>query len=364
MRGGLLLVCLTACRFHFDPVVGDGGDDGDPTGEAAVVSGVQVPLSTTGTCTAVAWSGDRAGVVWREAEAAVWFATVDTTGTVLDAPFAIGTGLNVPDCPAIAWTEGQFLVAIDTGPSLADVQLTAVSGTSASSLMNVSADSGLSLFSEVAYHAGNAMVAWQNNDAAQDVVVRRVTPTGTIVAATLTASGLATANGLPSITWDGTAFSVFWIATSGQIHSRVFPLSGGAMVEQVLTVLGAANEVVSAWNGGGDVMLAWPDLTRSSVSVARMMGGAVVAGPTTTPALNAVRLDAVWTGSRFGVVYLQTGGPVEFRLAQFNADTSFIDDTPIFNASTNAASSLAWAGDRYVMAVDNNPGVLVTFVMP
>jgi len=374
VRGGLLLLWLTACRFHFDPSSGgDAGDptgDGDdPTGDGAVITGIQATVSTTGTCAAVAWSGDRAGVVWREGSTEVWFATVDTAGTILDGPIAIGTGLNISNCQALAWTEGQFLVAISAGTNAEDVEATSVAGTAATTFVNVSADSSISLFPEMAYEGGNAIIAWQTRQGARrDIDTRRVTPTGATVQATVTASGLATINNLPSITWDGTAFSAYWVGDDSQIHTRALPLSGTGIGELVLSALGSATaispSVTSAWNGGSDVMLAWPDGTRNNLGVARVSGGSVIAGPTLTPAPTVVSPDAVWTGSRLGVLYLETSGLVQVHLAQFAADTTFIDDTPIVNASTSSDLMLAWAGDRYVAAVDVNGKVIVKFVTP
>lgn len=218
MRAFAILAVLTACRWHFDAVTsGDGGDgDGDfidPTGDATPIAGVQTTLSATGTCAAVAWAGDRAGVVWREGTTDVWFATVAPSGSYVEAPMEIGMGLANLACPAITWAgNARFIVALDT------------------------------------------------------VVV------------------------------DG--------------------------------------------------------------------GGNVTAGPVTHAIMRAEKFDAVWTGSRYGVLYNESYGLVQSHLAQFATDGTLINDVPVVSSRTTTELGLAWTGTQYVAAVESNQGVIVKFIDP
>lgn len=373
MRAAFALLLLTACRLHFDDVATDadpaGVDDAMAADDGAVASGTQVTLSTTGTCVSVAWSGDRAGVVWREGSnpGDVWFATVDTAGTVLDGPFTIGTALANLDCPTIEWTGGQFLVAISSGTlNQRDVDVTAITGTSVSTFINMVTDSADSRTPMIGYLGGNAIVTWQSaQGASTDVMFRRVSPNGTTTFSASTASGAQATNGVPTVAATAATFAMFWVASAG-VHLDNLNLGGAQQGEMALGGLGTAGGRLASAYTGSDIMLAWATgSTNTQLVVTRLaVSGALLAGPTSTPAERAEFPDAVWTGSRLGVLYNETFGLVQTHLAQFDGDGMFINDTPVVSATTNSELSLAWAGDRYVAAVRSNQGVIAKFILP
>lgn len=371
MRGVVGLVCLTACRFGFDTIAagdatngtGDGLGDGF-SDDGAVVGGAERMLSTTGDCGAVAWSGDRAAVVWREA-ANVRYATVDPTASILDGPITLASNLTNLDCPAIAWTGAKFFVTIPYGGSARDIDATTVTGATSTAFVNIVTDSADSRSSSIAVQGTDVAVAWQslrgNN---VDVVVKRTAPDGSSTYNALVAS--SSVSSAPATVFDGTGFRAFWVAAN-QLHANQLALATTTLVgEQILSTLGAANGRPAAASDGASVRLAWTDsLTNTHLVAAHVSStGAVLAGPTSIAAAQAQSPAAVWTGSRLGVAYLETAGLVQVHLSQFAADTSFINDAALANATTTTLPSIAWTGDHYVAAFQTTGGVLVKFVAP
>lgn len=372
MRGLVGLVCLAACRFGFDAIgTGDGGDgsstgDGDP-GDGAVVAGAQRTLSTTGDCASVSWSGDRAGVVWREGTNAR-FATVDVNAALIDGPITVGNGLQNLDCPAIQWTGGQFLVAMSYGSLNArDIDVTTVVGTSPTAFTNIVTDSADSHLVSLAYQSPDVAVAWHSaRGNSTDAWFRHTTAIGGGGNVPVLASGSSALNGAPDIAFNSIGFATFWVADNTTIHTRVLALSGTQPSEQILTALGAATNRVGVAFNGTDIHAAWPDSTTNTQLVVAHIdaSGNAIGTPTKIAAPRATNVHATWTGSQLGVLYYETYGLVQYHLAQFAADTSFINDTPVANAGSSGDLSIAWAGDRYVVAFDSNAGVLVKFVFP
>ena len=340
-------------------------DDSDPTGDGAVVSGTQVTLSTTGTCAAVAWSGDRAGVVWREGTdpGDIRYATVDTAGTILDGPITIGSALSNVGCPAIEWTGGQFLVAIASGGlNSRDVDVTAVTGTSASVFVNVVTDSADSHSPSIVYAAPNAIVAWQSQQGANyDVWIRSVSATGMPSAVGFIASGAASSNGAPDTVAANGEMLATWLG-GGSMRMRT--LSSGELAMSTLSSAGP--NISAAASRATDVLLTYVAATPgTTVYVARVStSGSVLAGPTPYAAAGVFNVDAVWTGSALGVLYAENSGLVQTHLAQFDADGVLINDSAVVSATTTSQVSLAWAGDRYFAAVDSNMGVVVKMFAP
>lgn len=372
--GQLCLIALTACRLHFDATVdgdanGSNASDGDP-GDGAVVAGVQRTLSSTGDCASVAWSGDRAGVVWREGTnpGNVQFATVDAMGALVDGPITIGSVLANLDCPAIAWTGGQFLVAMSYGAlNQRDIDVTSIVGTSASAFSNIVTDSADSRTPVLAFFGSDAAVAWFSvRGASSDTWFRRTTATGGGSYIPILASGSSSINAAPDIAYNGIGFAAFWVADNSTIHSRVLALTGAQPSEQTLSALGAATGRVGVAYNGSNIHAAWADSTTSTQLVVTQIDafGNASAGPTKVAAPRASNVHAVWTGSRLGVLYYETYGLVQYHLAQFAADTTFLDDTPVANAGSSGNLAITWATDRYVIAFDSNGGVTVKYVVP
>lgn len=369
------LLCLTACRLNFDTDAGlgtlngdggGGGDGVDPTGDGAVIAGTEVTLSTTGTCAALAWSGNRAGVVWREGTdpGDVRFATVDTAGTILDGPITIASALANVGCPAIEWTGAQFLVAIASGAlNGRDIAVTAITGTSASTFVNVVTDSADSHSPSIVYAAPNAIVAWQSQQGSNfDVWMRRVDATGAGLAAPFIASGAAASNGAPDTIAANGELIATWLG-GGSMRLRSTAGSGEVAMP---TLSSSGPNVSAAASRGSDVLLAYIAAVPGTILyIGRAStAGSVLAGPVAHGIAGIFNLDAAWTGSAFGVLYAETSGLVQTHLAQFDADGALVNDSPIVNATTTSNVSLAWAGDRYVAAVDSNTGVIVKMFAP
>jgi hypothetical protein len=365
------ILCLAACRLNFDTdagatMNGDGasaGDGVDPTGDGAVVAGTQVTLSTTGTCASVAWSGNRAGVVWREGmdPGDIRYATVNTAGTILDGPITIGSALANVGCPAIEWTGAQFLVAVASGSlNGRDVDVTAITGTSASVFVNVVTDSADSRSPSLVYAAPNAIVSWQSAQGANtDVWIRRVDAIGMSMTVPVIASGAASTNGPPDTVAANGELIAAWLG-GGSMRMR----SVAQANELAMPTLSSAGPLISAAaSRGTDVVLTYVAATPgTTLYVGRVSTtGGVLSGPTPYAAAGIFNVDAAWTGTAFGVLYAENSGLVQTHLAQFDADGAFLGEAAVLNATTTSSVSLVWAGDRYVAAVDSNLGVNVKF---
>jgi hypothetical protein len=343
-------------------VVGDGVD---PTGDGAVVSGTEVMLSTTGTCASVAWSGARAGVVWREGmdPGDIRYATVDTAGTIVDGPITIGSGLSNVGCPAIEWTGGQFLVAMASGSlNGRDVDVTAITGTSASVFVNVVTDSADSRSPTISFAAPNAIVEWQSAQGANfDVWMRPVNATGMPSAAGFIASGAASSNGPPDTVaatgervaaWLGGSMRVRTVASIGEVAIPSFSSSGP--------------NISAVASRGSDLLLTYVAAVPGTILYVGRASttGTVLAGPVAHGIAGIFNIDAAWTGSSLGVLYAENSGLVQTHLAQFDADGALINDNPVVNATTTSALGIVWAGDRYIAAIESNTGVIVKMFAP
>ncbi|MGE5181965.1 MAG: hypothetical protein ACM31C_07875 [Acidobacteriota bacterium] len=370
MRLATLLV-LTACgRIGFAPL-GDGalangdGNGGDGGGDGALAGGVVVPLSSSGSCPAVAWSGSQLGVAWIEGTTGLEFAAYDATGTLIAGPLAVGSGLQNLACPAIAWTGGRFLVAAPSGSlNRREIVVATIAGGVASATTNATNDSGDSVDPSLASDGATAMLGWLDVTGTNyNAYAMALTTAGSPTSGEVRLSALQSDNTAPTISATAGGYAAVWNATGGP---RVVGLDSGATPAGPENVIGGtANGIVaSAWTGS-DLIAAWATSAGDTLATARFAtSGAVTSGPQTFAAMRSQSPALVWTGSAASLVYYETYGLVQYWLAQLDGTGAFVSEVPLANAALSPTSSLVWTGTQLVAGVTTPAGALLHILPP
>lgn len=385
MWGLAIVMVVAACgRFHFDPIgesiTGDGdvddGGDGGGGGDDSSVPGVQTQLSTTGRCADVAWSGFRAGVVWREGgptgTADVMFAAVDATGAVVNGPFAVATALTNVDCPAIAWTGTNFIAAVPSGTlNNRDIAISVLGTTSAGALMTVVADSADSVSPDLTGAMGTVALVWHSKGGANsEVFVRPLASTGGPLSPAVRISGLTSSNGPPAVATRSAGFVVSWAAANGP-HMRLLDSTGIASdVERVLSTGGTPHpndRLGVAQRTDGFFALAWCAFAGNAVTTAVAgLTGTTTQGPfmfsAAASAQPAMVVDSA--SSSIGMLYNETSGLVQLHLATLDASGQVLADVGVASSTTDAHYGIDWTGTQFVIGYDRTMGVYVKFVAP
>lgn len=376
-----LSLLLVGCgRIGFgSALTGDGGgDDAGPPGDGdgdAVDDGpgandVQVRLSSTGDCPAVAWSGTQIGVTWREGgfsgPAIVQFAAFDSGGSMVQGPLAVMASNNM-ECPAIEWSGAQFLVAVSHGPAnRRDIDVVVVNSAGVGATTNVVSDSGDSTAPKLALalDLSTVLLVWRDLQGGNyHVNVRPLTTLGVPTLPAAQASGLVNTNGPPHVTAKPGGFAVAW-AGGLATRLRIYNTSGVATATEVGTASMADDGVPIVWNGA-ELIVAWSELTGNSIFTARFFAsGALSAGPFAfgQDAPDHMALAPTTTGA--ALLFAESSGLVQFHLAYLGSTGEYVNQEPLNNAATDSWSSLVTAGPRLVAGMDNASGAYVRVIEP
>src|SRR5262245_6646256 len=170
-----------------------------------------MPLSATGDCPSIAWTGSELGIAWRDIDA-VWFATTDASAAVVRSPAAVVTGLANLGCPTLAWTGTTFVVAYSSGAlGKGDIDIAAIQETVR--INNIARDAGDSQEPRLRGAENGALLAWLDRTGSNyNVFVRAIDGSGVPIGTVQTPSNNDGSS--PDVAFTGTTFAVAWSANT------------------------------------------------------------------------------------------------------------------------------------------------------
>jgi hypothetical protein len=297
------------------------------TGPGLIGSDQQITShGSTSYYASIAWAGSQFGISWddpRDGDSEVWFARVSASGSKLGGDVRITTNTDDSEETSIAWSGSEFgLVWCDDRDGNLELFFTRVSSGGSELITDVQLTStpspGATYEPSIAWTGSQYGVSWSDRrDGNHEIYFVRVTPGGSKVGTELRVTN-DTFNSLdPSLAWTGSGFGVVW-------NDR---RDGNQEIYLALISAGGSKTSSDIRITNDGAMSFWP--------------------------------DAVWTGSEFGVAWMDTrDGDEEVFLALVEADgTKRSTDLQITNnSSSKNVPEMAWGGSEFGIAWQDTRG--------
>lgn len=336
----------------------------------------------------MAWTGSEFGVFWDDTTAAandnIYFVRVSKSGSLIGSPLQISTGtagkgVRIGDC---LWNGSEFaLVWDDERDGNFETYFTRVSGTGAKigSEIRISYAPLQSVAPSLAWNGSEYGLAWDDErDGNYEIYFVRLTATGTKIGSDLRITTNTGVSKNPTLRWTGSEYGMAWydfgeITPNSEIYFRRIS-SSGALIgsnQRITTADGASRDWhFMAWSGS-EFGITWYDsrdgndeiyFTRVSLSGTKIGTELRV---TNTPT-NTSASEIVWTGSEFGISYIDKGALDSGYEIYFNRISSSgqVVGPELLIANTSLpwsyfwlSSYLAWNGTEFgLVFYHNGPG--------
>jgi hypothetical protein len=295
------------------------------TGPGLIGSDRQITShGSTSFAATIAWTGTQFGISWddpRDGDSEVWFARVSASGSKIGGDVRITDNIDDSEETSIAWSGSEFgLVWCDDRDGNLELFFTRISSGGSELITDVQLTSTLSPGAtyepSIAWTGSQYGVSWSDRrDGNHEIYFVRVTPGGSKVGTELRVTNDSFNSLDPSLAWAGSGFGVVW-------NDR---RDGNQEIYLALISAGGSKTSSDIRITNDGAMSFWP--------------------------------DAVWTGSEFGVAWMDTrDGNEEVFLALVEADgTKRSADLQITsNSSFKNLPEMAWGGSEFGIAWEDS----------
>jgi hypothetical protein len=313
------------------------------------------------------WNGTGYAVAWndaRDGNAEIYFARLDTGGTVMGSPLRVTNAASTSEGEVMVWNGGEYAIAwYDQRDGRYEIYFTRVdaAGVEIGDDIRVTNATGTSWGPALAWNGSGYGVAWwDTRDGNDELYFARLSTAGVKIGSDVrvtTGGDVQT----PSIAWNGSGYGIAWgdrrTGSSEIYFARLDALGGRIGGNLLLTggTPGIAGLAGLTWTGS-EYGVGWLDTPSGMQQLffARLDATGSVMG--TVRALGQMGFspwNLVWTGSGYGIgISSSRAGNPEIYLSRLDAaGAPAATDERVTNDPANSrAPSIAWTGSSYGVA--------------
>jgi fibronectin type 3 domain-containing protein len=216
----------------------------------------------------IAWSGNVYGIAWHEVsptQEAILFAEVSSIGTVIGSDIPVSANSTAKGAPSLVWSGTQFAMAWDDARSGSPkIYFCRVSEAGIPSPEAQVTTAGSCLNPSLAASSTGFGLSWDGDpDGNREIYFALLTSTGTRIAADVRVTNNSADSRSPSLAWTGTQYGVAWEDERTTVTDIYFArVSGGGAklgVDVQITSDAASSQVPSLVWTGSEFGVAWLD---------------------------------------------------------------------------------------------------------